>query len=808
VVATLLAVLVTSSGFPAVGRDSASLAEATADSAAAAPRVVRSFPPVEVHALLHDLRSSQSVHLIPGTVLHRFPVDGLSDVLALQPGVVVQADELHVRGGRSGEAAVEWDGLSLTEPLRHRSMEAPLLSLAGAELVSGVPEAQNGGALAGVLQLRTLDPGERTSVEWRWQTDGRLGTHYDRLGARLDTPLHVLGLGAVTAADVTLDDTYLPNLRTPHRRKVAGLSFGWRAENRLLGSFKLAPVRQPDRFSAQLLMSKQIHEPYSPNWSLDGWTYLDPNPKVSPTFSPVPQPGSMRYRAADHLGITNDRQLAALVKASRSRTNQRASLSLGWLRTRTVTSVSGGYEPEDIAHRPLYGYGDRDRFYVLWGDDPLYRESGSDVVTLRGDGEIAMKGGSRLSAGAGLQHEHVSLREMDWMPISRYGPDFGPPPLDSIRTFSASAPGGFAYVQDRWQTGGMVLNTGLRVEYFTPGSQASRQTLPGSARGVWSFGPRLGIAYPISVHDVFSLCYVRMQQAPGRDYLYDRRQAISNRQPLGNPELRPATLISYEGVVKHVFGPAWALQASVFYRDVFGQIGARDYSIPDGPLDLRYVDQDESNAAGFEWSVIHAGGDQRRLEVHYTWMQAWGNESRPEGDPYGPIRQARIPAISDQPLPWDRRHSLLVGAVWQWTGGWSLAWSTAVGSPLPWTPKPRRQSFTDISSINTRRLEWSESSRLDLQWSPRRAHGLTVGFEARNVFDTRGERVATLDGYPNPLVNTIYDDYGAYRTETGLAGGAYWSQLPPGDPGHWVPVHDPRLHNPPRAFRMSIGGRW
>lgn len=205
-----------------------------------------------------------------------------------------------------------------------------------------------------------------------------------------------------------------------------------------------------------------------------------------------------------------------------------------------------------------------------------------------------------------------------------------------------------------------------------------------------SLSPRLGIAYSISVRDAFSLAYVRLHQAPARDYLYDGRTAITNRQPLGNPALVPATMISYEAAVKHVFGPAWALQTSVFYRDVFGQVGARDFSIPGGPTDLRYANEDQGQALGFEWSLIHAAGDRLRFEAHYTWMQAWGNESRSEGDPYGTLREARAPPVSDTPLSWDRRHSLLVSGAWQWRERWSLSWSTAVGSPLPWTPRPRR----------------------------------------------------------------------------------------------------------------------
>ena len=780
--------------------------EAHGDTSRTAPRVVRRFPVIEVRAPLQDLRSSQTVHVIPGAALRALPVDGLVEALALQPGVVAEGGELHVRGGRSGETIQYLDGLCLSEPLRRRPLEVPLLALREAQLVSGAPEAQYGCGLAGALDLRTVDPGTRPEAQLRWTGDGGLDTHYDQVGARVGTPLRVLGLGLVGAVDGTFDDTWLPALRTRSRTRVLGAPLGWRAENRMLGFLKLAPVEQPRRFSAEVLVGRQVHQPFDPAWSLDGWTYVSDNAKDAAVYSPVEKPGYQRYRAADHLPITDERQLTALLTVATRPAARRGTLSLGWLRTRSVTSVGGAREAPGADHRPRYGDDlGGDLFHVLWGDYPLYRESGSDVVTLRAEGELTTRDGDPFRAGIGLTHEHVTLREAEWLPFG-WAVDAGLAslPLDSVRSYNARAPGAFAYAQGRWNSGGLVLNAGLRAEYFTAGSQASSQTLPGSARGVLSISPRLGIAYPVSVRDVFSLSYMRVQQAPGRDFLYDQRVVITDRQPLGNSALEPATVLSYEAAVKHLFGPDWALQVSVFSRDVYAQVGARQERLAAGPTVLCYTDLDDGHALGFEWSLIHARGERRRLEAHYTWLQAWGNESRPEGDPYGPLRSDRIAPTGATPLSWDRRHSLALIATTSWRRRWSLSWSTAVGSPLPWTPKPRRQAFTDLGLVNSRRLGWTEVTNLRLQWAPARLHGIEVGLEARNLFDNRSERVATVDGYPNEVINTLYDDYGAYREETGQGGGAYWVQPPDGSPGHWVPVHDPRLQTPPRAVRLSV----
>jgi len=762
-----------------------------------------------VRELLGDIQSSQISHRIPPTALHSYPVDNLADVMQIQAGVVAQAEELHVRGGRAGETMFTVDGLGFNEPQLYHPMEVPLLALESAELVSGALESPLGGGIAGVMQLRTMNPTSRPSAEFRWTGDARTSTNYDRAAFRVSSPLHVLGLGAVVAGDGTFDDTWLPMLRTANREEVFGVPLGWRAENRMLGSLKFAPLKHPENFSAEVFASRGVHQPYSPSWSLDGWTVIPFNPKMSPIFTPYFVDSAYRYRAADHYGITDERSIAALIKASALRGTRRGTISLGWLHSSSVFSLGGNQEPLSAMHRPKYGNAnDRDQFHVLWGDFPVYRQTWSDVATLRGDVDWVNQAGARFAAGAGIHYDVTALDEVNWLAFGRFGVDiYGAPPFDSIRTYRARAPGSFAYVQSRFKSGGMIMNLGLRAEQFTPGAAAETQTLPGSSASTWSLAPRLSLAYPISVRDVFSFSYIRIQQSPGRDYLYDNRQAIENREPLGNPALTPATAISYEAAVKHLFSEAWALQTSVFFRDVYDQIGVEDFAVPAGPTDLRYVNVDQSSTLGFEWSVVHEVA-RLRLEASYTWMQAWGNESRPGGDPYGPVRLANTPATGTQPLSWDRRHTLLFSGMWRARQNWSLGWSSALLSPLPWTPKPTRQIPTDIGAINSERLPWNENTNLSLRWAVPYARGVELGLEVRNLFDHRSDQIATVDGYPNPVSNTLYDDYGAYRTETGNGGGAYYTYLPEGAPGHWVPVHDPRLMNAPRTVRMSVGARW
>lgn len=775
----------------AAPRDAVHADSLGADSVQAKPRIVRRFPPIEVWGTtLHDPRSSETVHLIAPTAMRVFPVDGLADVLALQAGVVAQGEELHVRGGRAGETRGYLDGMGLNDPRSGKSMELPLLALRGVDLVSGSPEAQYGAGLAGALELHGLAPTEKPSFAWRWES-ALFDRWYDRWAARVSSPLRVLGLGIAAAGDITLDNGALPDLRTPKRERLLGVPFQLRIDDRQLGWVRIAPVEQPQRYSLQVLSSRTQHRPYDPTWSA---VIADQGSGTPGTPGYIPP--RILYNAADHLDVTDERRTAAVLSLARLRERGRVGLTLGWMRTRAVTSLTG----ERYRNVPFIaaGYTPQDSFHVQSGDDPLYRESGSELLTARLDGEASDRRGRSLKVGLGATYEDVTEYELDRTALASV--------VAPLREYHAWAPGGWGYVQGRWEVGGFVLNIGMRTEHWTPGAAAREQSLPGDDRGIWTWSPRLGFAFPVSTRDAFAFSYARIHQAPDRDFLYDNRSVNTNRQPLGNPELTPSTVISYEGSLKHTYTSAWALQFSVFYRDVYGQVGMRNRLLNGQAYGLQFTSEDDAQAAGAEWSLLNARGARRRAELRYTFMHAWGLESRPEGDPYGTVLGARLTPIAVTPLSWDRRHSLTFAATWPWHDDWQFSWTTAVGSPLPWTPKRRREEFLDLGLLNSRRLEWAELTNLNVQWTPPFTHGVTVGLEARNLFDHRGERTVTVDGYPNPVINTLYDDYGAYRTETGLGGGAYWSTSGAG--GRWIPVHDARLLETPRSFRLSVGADW
>jgi hypothetical protein len=694
------------------------------------------------------------------------------------------------------------EGVPLDEPLRQRPMTVPLAALRQAELLTGAIDASQGGALAGTLRLVPVEPGPRWSGQALWSTDGKTGTHYDRTSLVAGGPLPRTPFGVVAAGEAILDNTYLPFARTASREQNAFGSFGWRADNRLAASLRLAPLEGRGGPHIQTLWSRTVLEPFDAGWTVDGWVQPCNGMGCAegPSIVGGPEPGASYYRAADHVPITDERRFASWLTWAVPRTLREISGTIGFTGSRAHTSLGGSDDDTWLAapRLPLYGNPGSvlsDPFYAYGGDVPWFRREGVNRWLLQGSASRIDARGDRIRVGLGVNYDEMWLRELDLATVGSG--------VDSLRTFHAFAPGGHAFAQSRWSFEGFSIDAGLRAEWFDPGPQAAPTPDgdPARARIVWS--PRVGFAYPISDRDAFSFAYARLRQAPPRELLYDSRTIGDFRRPLGNSDLVPPTAITYDASLQHLLGRRWIAQASAFHREWFEQPGARAID-PARPLfGSRYESIDEGRAIGFELALAWRPDAANRVDLAYTYMDARGSESLAEGFATGPRFGPRPEPISDQPLDWDVRHTVIATVHWQAVPGVTLDWSTAIRSGLPWTPREQGSSTFDPATLNSERLPWSESTALRVRATHRWLRGIAIGLEVRNLFDNRGPSRATLDGYPHYTINTTFDDYGAYRTQGGQ-GGAFWDTGGLAVPAGWVPVHDPRLERAPRTVRVAF----
>ena len=152
------------------------------------------------------------------------------------------------------------------------------------------------------------------------------------------------------------------------------------------------------------------------------------------------------------------------------------------------------------------------------------------------------------------------------------------------------------FAQDRFEREGVIVNGGLRYDYFnvdTPSLRSqtfplgSPEEQPDSLRGrldsqdlesnkVYSrFSPRLGIAFPLDERTVLRFNYGQFYQQPNLQDLYVSYRFLEykiNRGGyfvgFGNPDLKPERTTAYEVGAQRQFGSTVRFDLTAYYKDV------------------------------------------------------------------------------------------------------------------------------------------------------------------------------------------------------------------------------------------------
>ncbi len=358
-----------------------------------------------------------------------------------------------------------------------------------------------------------------------------------------------------------------------------------------------------------------------------------------------------------------------------------------------------------------------------------------------------------------------------------------------------------AYFQDRIEYENLIINAGIRFDYFQPNGRIPAADLPAlttrfddrdadfwkAASPKFAVSPRLGIAYPISANGVIHFSYGYFFQIPDYNRLYNGDELLlgstSGTQGIfGNPDLKPERSVKYElGLQQEIFAGT-ALDVSIFYED------KRDY-VSSGPINptavpsVRYgtwVNRDYANIRGITAAINQRVSRQVSFGLDYTFSIAEDSNSDPAaeffaavsaGDTTGATNLARFLTSAN----WDRTHVLNSSLFYsQETWGFNIVQRFSSG--LPYTPSaavPRNIGITATRDVITNSLRMPASFTLDLNvYKNFDLGGYTLGmfFNVYNLLDARNpSSVFTDTGSPdlplNPLANAdprFYADPGRF----------------------------------------------
>jgi hypothetical protein len=502
-----------------------------------------------------------------------------------------------------------------------------------------------------------------------------------------------------------------------------------------------------------VLLNRDVTTPYAHMWSRKGWVQVTTaiDTTASGDVRPIDRYGRWSYfredstfvfqNLADRVPTVDNRfeQLKAVwTHAASSKDVYTARISR--FRFDTEQSVEGRQPWEYEIQSPEYWAGnlDHDPFFVTHGDFPRYARQATTTWAAKADWTTTRW--DRHTAKAGIEGVYNALSLLAMQNPNQEAD--GLPGLNRS-DFTNYNPEGSAFVQDRWEYEGLVLNAGLRFDVFTPGLQIPDEDLP-RGRFKRQLSPRLGIAYPISDRDVLSFHYGWTFQTPQRNFVFENRGSQSTVAIRGNPDLAPETNIAYQASVQHQFSTDVSGQFAVFFKDLFGLIASQRLVDEVTGLEvLGFVNKDYASARGFEASLTRRFSRRFSSEVNYTYSIATGVASDPNnGLQFAQGNLLYLP-IAEQALDWDQRHTLNANLIVRDPGRWGVSVLWTYGSGLPYTPTFRNDRRPDPAFRNTRRLP-SQSTLSIVADKYFRVWGQDVTFfvDARNLLDATA--IATL----------------------------------------------------------------
>lgn len=340
------------------------------------------------------------------------------------------------------------------------------------------------------------------------------------------------------------------------------------------------------------------------------------------------------------------------------------------------------------------------------------------------------------------------------------------------------------YVQDKMEFKSAIVNAGLRLEYFDPGSQVADEKVtdplvPGyqlTKAGLtripekrWSLLPRLGFSFPVTDHDVFHFFYGHFFQMPALDNVYNQaNQRIDSANSIvGNPGLEPEKTISYEVGVRHSFGLNTMMSFSGFFKDIDNLMQIGKVEDVKGNVFRTYLNDTYGTVRGIELLLNQRSGQFLSGEASYTYQVATTSHSDSR-DTYGlEDAFADLPG-KEYPADWDQRHAITVnvdlhflenqgprlGNVYP-LENWNLNILHTEASGLPYTPETASGTLI-MTKINSLRTPWVRTTDVRMR-KFFTAYGTRLGLilEVYNLFDRQNvigyDEGGVIDAYRNRI---------------------------------------------------------
>lgn len=699
-----------------------------------------------------DLTSSTAI--IGADEIAALPVTEFQEVLQLKAGIVGGT----VRGGRRGEVVFAIDGVPVTDVFDGGTVvDVSASSIQELQFISGSFNAEYGRALSGYVNISTKD-GDNT---FTGNITSYIGDYYStktNIFRAIDQfdPINIRNIeGSLSGPIVTNKLFFYTNVRYIYFG-------GWLSGRRVFNPWDITTNRGS---------TVPLETRYDIQRTGDGEIVpMNFNEKVY-------YQGKLTYRAFDNIKLTYnyiydrvrfreyDHSFSFNPDGDLKRFRLGNTNILGLTHTLGATTfyqLNFSYFFKKYQH---YVYEDANN--PQWTNNLLLGQAPGDVPSFRTGGTLnnqfkrttstygvkfdmtsqvtrhhQIKGGIEFNIHQ-LSFDNVTLiqelglqdPQISGNPFARFRvPDFNNPDENLLIDIYERRPIEFsAYIQDKIELNEMIINVGIRMDYFSPDGQIlnnindpdiyrprdprniyvgdtnnNGQLDPGDQRktvedrrAYWykdatskfQFSPRLGVAFPITDRGVIHFSYGHFFQIPNFDLLYTNPeykfgQGTGNLGIAGNPDLNPQETVSGEVGLQQAISDDIAINLTGYFRDIRNLAGTRADEIRlfgGAGTYSQFVNSDFGFVKGIVLTISKRLSNNWAATLDYTLQSAKGNASDPAAT-RNLISGGQRPEIQLIRLDQDQTHTANFTFSYVSPDSWGGSIIAQYGSGFPFTP--------------------------------------------------------------------------------------------------------------------------
>jgi outer membrane receptor protein involved in Fe transport len=657
--------------------------------------------------------------------LKTLPLEDVQAVVNLQAGVV----EGHFRGGRSNEVKYLIDGVPVNDVFTGNStLAAEVSSIQEIQVLSGTFNAEYGEALSGVVNQITKIAGEKYTGQVSAYGGDYLSTrsdvfqHIDALSlssrsSNSQKPLDVYNVEGNISGPIIPGSRLLKFFASGRYVYDNGAIYGKRVFNPKDSSW--ATGDNPPVWNVVATGDgKYVPMNWSERGTVQGKLSLDAGSAGMLTLNGLYQANS--YRVYDHqFQLNPDGDYHYYQKSFLGSANFNHVFSDAAFLEGSLSLFESDYKQYVFENPQDPGYTDPLLMNTLGANTFLTGGTQNwhflhHTNTYTGKIDITDQVTHLHQLKGGIQYQYHTLRDQNYQVQVTVETGYQPqlPPAGSFvnNNYSNHPSQLAAYLQDKIELDYLIVNVGLRYDWFQPDGSVLidpnniaaldtlappyPSTLFRKASAKSQFSPRIGLSYPMSDKGAIHISYGHFFQIPAFEFLYKNptfRIADHANFPdyigntIGNADLEPQRTTIYEIGLQQEIAPDLGVTVTAYYKDIRDLLGLQLYQKQGISTFGEYTNRDYGSVTGFTFSIEKrfSGGFGGTLD--YTFQNAEGNASDPSGDLAKQL--SGVPVNKElAPLDWDRRHSLNLTLSVGSPDNFNASFISRLGSGLPYTP--------------------------------------------------------------------------------------------------------------------------